>query len=75
MSAAAALAAALALLVPAGAAAGAEVLFPDRPVRLIVPFPPGGLNDIASQLVANQFTTLWNRPTDKKINPPAISPG
>ena len=36
--------------------------FPERSVRLIVPFPPGGLNDIASRLVANQLNTLWSRP-------------
>jgi tripartite-type tricarboxylate transporter receptor subunit TctC len=40
----------------------AESRFPDRPVRLIVPFPPGGVNDIASRLVANDLNTLWSRP-------------
>jgi tripartite-type tricarboxylate transporter receptor subunit TctC len=36
--------------------------FPDRPVRLIVPFPPGGVNDISSRLVANQLNAEWGRP-------------
>jgi tripartite-type tricarboxylate transporter receptor subunit TctC len=40
----------------------AEAHFPERPVRLIVPFPPGGVNDIASRLVANELNTLWSRP-------------
>jgi len=40
----------------------AERAFPDRPVRLIVPFPPGGVNDIASRLVASQLHALWARP-------------
>ena len=36
--------------------------FPERPVRLIVPFPPGGVNDISSRLVANQLNAEWGRP-------------
>ncbi len=58
----AAFAAALALLAATVPARAAELHFPERPVRLIVPFPPGGLNDIASRLVANQINTLWSRP-------------
>jgi tripartite-type tricarboxylate transporter receptor subunit TctC len=27
-----------------------------------VPFPPGGLNDIASRIVANHLTAVWSRP-------------
>ena len=42
-------------------ARAAEPAFPARPVRLIVPFPPGGLNDLASRLVANQLNALWGR--------------
>jgi tripartite-type tricarboxylate transporter receptor subunit TctC len=44
------------------AASAAESRFPERPVRLIVPFPPGGVNDIASRLVANELHTMWSRP-------------
>ncbi|HYC44332.1 MAG TPA: tripartite tricarboxylate transporter substrate binding protein [Burkholderiales bacterium] len=36
--------------------------FPERPVRLIVPFPPGGVNDIASRMIANQLNGVWARP-------------
>ena len=39
----------------------AETAFPERPVRLIVPFPPGGVNDIVSRLVANRLTALWGK--------------
>src|SRR4051794_29574961 len=35
-------------VLPAGRAT-----YPERSVRLIVPFPPGGMNDIASRIVAN----------------------
>ena len=46
--------AALALLLALCAPAAAE--YPDRPVRLIIPFPPGGSNDVVGRLVANQLS-------------------
>lgn len=55
-----------ALLIVAGspgfAAETPFTLFPERPVRLIVPFPPGGVNDIASRLIAHRLNALWARP-------------
>ncbi len=39
------------------AAAGAED-FPSRPVKLIVPFPPGGPNDIIARVVAQKMSEL-----------------
>ena len=54
---------AFALAIPGVCAFAAEHgTFPERPVRLIVPFPPGGVNDIASRIVANQLNVLWGRP-------------
>ena len=50
----------LALAAPAAASA-AEIPFPERPVRLIVPFPPGGVNDIVSRLVASRLNALWGK--------------
>ncbi len=47
----AAFALALAALAPAGAQD-----YPNRPVRLIIPFPPGGSNDVVGRLVANQLS-------------------
>lgn len=35
--------------------------FPDRPVRLIVPFAPQGPNDVLARLVARQLTETWNQ--------------
>ena len=36
--------------------AGRAADYPDRPVRLIIPFPPGGSNDVVGRLVANQLS-------------------
>ena len=48
-------AACLALALSAGALAQT---YPSRPVRLIVPFPPGGGNDILARTVGNRLTEV-----------------
>ena len=44
-----------ALLLALASIAAAED-YPTRPVRLIVPFPPGGSNDVVGCLVASQLS-------------------
>jgi tripartite-type tricarboxylate transporter receptor subunit TctC len=51
------LAAALALLLLAPAIAMAQK-FPDRTIRLIVPFPPGGPNDIIARVVSQKMADI-----------------
>src|SRR5688572_23804489 len=46
-------AAALAVCAPLAIAQGT---YPTKPIRLIVPFPPGGSNDIVGRLVAAELT-------------------
>src|SRR5260221_7284050 len=42
----------LALLLAGGAAAQS---YPDKPLRLIVPFPPGGSNDVVARVIGAQL--------------------
>jgi tripartite-type tricarboxylate transporter receptor subunit TctC len=48
------------LLFSAGVAAAAD--FPVKPVRLIVPAPPGGTLDLEARLLASKLQDVWRRP-------------
>lgn len=49
-------------VVPAGAGQAQET-WPNRPVRLIVPFPPGGPNDILARAFGEALTRRTGQPT------------
>jgi tripartite-type tricarboxylate transporter receptor subunit TctC len=46
--------------------------FPDRPVRFIVPFSPGGGVDIITRLVTPKLSAMWNQPVIVENKPGAI---
>ena len=49
--------AALLLALPAAAQT-----FPSKPVKIVVPFPPGGFNDVLGRTLAQEFQKAWNQP-------------
>lgn len=56
------LALAFMLACAAATAAIAQASFPTKPVRLIIPFPPGGGTDILARPLAQKLSEIWGQP-------------
>ena len=44
------------------ASAGAQQVYPAKPIRIISPYPPGGTTDILARLVGPKLTESWGQP-------------
>ncbi len=52
----------VAALLGAGLATVAQAAFPDRPIRLVVGYPPGGGTDVIARIFATQMTERLKQP-------------
>lgn len=50
-----------ALLILAGLTTQAQSNYPNKPVKLIVPFPPGGGNDVIARVIGQKLSDRWGQ--------------
>jgi tripartite-type tricarboxylate transporter receptor subunit TctC len=68
-------AAALAILLFTGGGAATQSAdkFPDRPIRIIVPYAPGGSTDILARVLGQKMTENWNQQVIVETRPGAAT--
>src|SRR5215213_9141228 len=50
------------MALPWAAAALEAERYPVKPIRIVVPFPPGGSNDLLARVISQKFAEAWAQP-------------
>ena len=53
----------------AAPAAAQASSYPNKPIRIVVPYPPGGFNDTLARTVGAQLQTVWGQPVTVENKP------
>ena len=62
---------ALALIAALAASAALAQPYPNRPVKLVVTYPPGGSSDLMARILGQKLSELWGQPVIVESKPGA----
>jgi len=51
--------------------ANTQTDFPSRPIRIVLPYPVGGINDVATRIVTEKLSENWRQPIVVEAKPAA----
>ena len=51
----------ISVIVAIGAAQAVAVEYPDKPVRIVVPYAPGGSTDTVARITADRLSRIWGQ--------------